>query len=109
MNCVIVDLNDRAYVAGAEAAFGKVSGENDGVDGILLSRDVTLQFQASQDEEHTQVRVVAEGVKKDFRNRSFDYMLLALGPCPSIRSCKCSYNGSTYRGSFHSAFNASIT
>jgi len=47
-------------------------------DGILLSRDVTLQFQVSPDEENVHVRVIADGVKKELRARSFDYMLLAL-------------------------------
>src|SRR5690606_803736 len=47
-------------------------------DGILLSRDVTLQFQVSPDEENVHVRVIAEGIRKELRARSFDYMLLAL-------------------------------
>ncbi len=54
------------------------NGQTITADGILLSRDVTLQFQVSPDEEHIQVRVIAEGVRKELRARSFDYMLLAL-------------------------------
>lgn len=54
------------------------SGQTITADGILLSRDVTLQFQVSPDEEHIQVRIVADGVRKELRTRSFDYMLLAL-------------------------------
>jgi hypothetical protein len=47
-------------------------------DGILLSTDVTLQFQVSPDEESVRVSIAADGVKKELRARSFDYMLLAL-------------------------------
>lgn len=54
------------------------AGQTVTADGILLSRDVKLQFQVSPDEEHVQVRVLAEGVRKELRGRSFDYMLLAL-------------------------------
>lgn len=54
------------------------SGHTVTADGILLSRNVTLQFQVSPDEEHVQVRILGDGVRKDLRSRSFDYMLLAL-------------------------------
>jgi hypothetical protein len=47
-------------------------------DGVLLSRDVKLQFQVSPDEEHVQVSIWAPGVHRELRGRSFDYMLLAL-------------------------------
>lgn len=54
------------------------SGHTVTADGVLLSRNVTLQFQVSPDEEHVQVRILGEGVRKELRSRSFDYMLLAL-------------------------------
>lgn len=54
------------------------NGQTVTADGVLLSRDVKLQFQVSPDEEHVQVRILAEGVRKELRGRSFDYMLLAL-------------------------------
>lgn len=54
------------------------TGQTVTADGILLSRDVKLQFQVSPDEEHIQVRILADGVRKELRGRSFDYMLLAL-------------------------------
>lgn len=54
------------------------SGHTVTADGVLLSRDVKLQFQVSPDEEHVLVRILADGVRKELRGRSFDYMLLAL-------------------------------
>src|SRR5690606_32818185 len=53
-------------------------GRTQTADGVLLPQDVSLRFEVSPDEEHVQIHLIAPGVSKALRPRSFDFMLLAL-------------------------------
>jgi pSer/pThr/pTyr-binding forkhead associated (FHA) protein len=55
-----------------------LDGQTATAEGVLLPKGVALRFEVSPDEEHVQVHLIAPGVSKILRPRSFDFMLLVL-------------------------------
>ncbi len=73
----IVEVSGRRFRISIPSPEGP-TGPTITAEGFLFPHEVTLRFVVSRDEENVAVFIVANGVHKALRSRSFDFMLLSL-------------------------------